>query len=168
MKKDWQPFTDKQLVSLESANHSKGDRTAMIQKLARELRTERSVGRELVKQLLRYRTRVIHMETAFKPVGRVLLVDNPPIQEGVDHGFLEAYIDPLVQVCWVTPPVHYHDPQYDEALEWELSGTGEMFRRMPWEVGPYRKTGWTRWTAARQRERAWREFVEAKNNDVGF
>ncbi len=148
------------MEALELATHSKGDHTQMIRKLARELRIERSAGRETMKLLVQSRSRVTHLETLHKPVGRVLVIDTPPIQEGIDHGFIQVFSDPAVKLCFATAPVHYHDPQYDEALEWELSGVGEMFRRMPWEIGPHYETGWTRGTGAQWRERAWRKFQE--------
>lgn len=152
------PFTDKQLASLEIAEHGK-HKTGLIRKLARELRAEKRASAEATRQLLRYRSRVIELERRFKPVGRVLIVDTPPPRNEMAkvNGELHVFSDPGVDMCLLSVDVPYTANEFEDVLERELQGLGERFRVMPWELGPSSYSIWSRW----QRE-------PKLNNEVNF
>lgn len=142
------PFTEKQLASLELADHGK-HKTGLIRKLARELRAEKRASDESTRQLLRYRSRVIELERRFKPVGRVLIVDCPPPREDMNlvNGELHIFKDAGCDVVAISVGTPFTAKEFEDVLERELRGVGERFRVMPWELGPSTHSIWSRWSA---------------------
>lgn len=161
MPPELKPFTWKQLEGVELADHGK-HKTGLIRKLARELRAERSLNRELANQLLRYRSRAIELERRFKPVGRVLIVDVPPPRNDMrlEHGELLIYSDPGIDLCHAMVDSPVTSANFENDLEQQLQGVGERFREMTQAIGPAYRSVWSRWLRT--------ERTQFPNNDINF
>lgn len=121
-----------------------GDCTQLVHGLIKQLITANELNKTAIEQMLRDRSRVVEMDKRMKPIGRVLVIDTPPVRPELNDGTIEVYSDPGVDLVIATSPVEPHDPVYETALEWELRSVAQRFREMPWEVGPRYHTSWAR------------------------
>lgn len=154
-------FTPEQLVEM-SRRQYRGDCTAMVHAMARQLLATGHFNNTITEQWIRDRARIIELQRFDRPSGRVLMVDLPPFDEERDHGAVQVYSDMGIELFHVSAPVGVHDPAYDEALVWALSDAPWHFQGMPWRLGTGYSTTWTRCSDAyrERREREWKVVEE--------
>ena len=133
-------MTDKEVTDLLGRTF-KGDCTALVRQLAKQLIVERQCAKAICEALVRQRLRVIDMERGTNRK-RVLIVDAPPANEH-EGGELVIYQDPEIDVLVVQTKEPWSSEKFFDSF-YDDTPMSERFRRMPGELSARYETAWTR------------------------
>lgn len=135
-------MNDKELLALTERTF-KGDSTALVRQLAKQLILERSCNKTFIEQMCRQRMRVFDMKREVK-FNRVLILDAPAGSDKT-NGDLVVYQDPAIELVVVPIREPWESAKFYDVLDDAIAGLPMKFRQMPGELSARYETTWTRW-----------------------